>query len=473
MKNTPLVLCVIILGIAVLQAADPQQPEPVTFVASLKLTKDERTVLERYIGHAVRYADSLSAQKVASRCLESPEMFAWEEFLYLGALLDAYQLTEDTKYLDKFKQAFALFTDVLRKGDDGYLGWYGKPIPPRRVPGRPDLQIDELQMNFRAIAILSRWVELTRSDAEYARANEGSISGYLELMEKQLFPKWDERGFFVDMGSQGAVYRGLDYPLCDSREPGVTLPHEKCAIVVDGLLALYRATGSPQYMRRAVQLGTRFKRSLSLKDGHYEWMSWEPAGSWDVDKSKPDGWRVEWIAPDPLGEWYVAAVSIAVNLYQYGLVFDEEDIARLIATQKTRCWNGDFAAPEYRTVAGIGSAQNKYIKGQFLSFPLALYDPDLSRLAFEGPHQKEILEQSANSWKGAVAISPYIRARYLMRPLVANGRQPYTGYGDTYLDDADDRAFYKSLQFRVTEPGCLTPLKPSQMVSTQSQEPRP
>ena len=29
----------------------------------------------------------------------------------------------------------------------------------------------------------------------------------------------------------------------------------------------------------AIQLGTRFKHCLSLKDGHYEWMSWDPSGS--------------------------------------------------------------------------------------------------------------------------------------------------------------------------------------------------
>ena len=435
----------------------------ITFVPTLQLDEQNRTVLERYIGHATKYADGLTQEKVSQRCADAPEMFAWVEFPNLDCLLDAYELTGDTKYLDTFRQAFALFANILKKGDDGFLGWQGKPIPPRRLADNPDLQIDELQMNFRAIGILSRWVELARRNPDYAQSHKEDISTYLELMEKQLFPKWDTRSFFVDLKAEGAIYRGLDYPLCNSKSPGITLSHEKCSIIVNGLLRLYKVTNNSIYMLRAVQLGTRFKHCLSLKDGHYEWMSWEPGGSWDVSPDKPDAWRIPWIGPDPKAEWYAAALSIAVNLYQFGVVFDDEDITRFNATHKKRCWNGDFESPQYRTVGGVSHAENKFVEGRFLSYPLALYDADLTRLAFDGPHESEVLEQSTSPWKGGTALASYVQSKYLLRPNIADDKQPFASFGKKFLANPENRAFYEPLQFKVIEPGRITPLKPSQM----------
>ena len=443
--------------------ATPVAPS-ISFAPKLQLKSDERTVLERYIGHATKYAGELTPEKVKKQCAESPEMFAWVEFPNLNCLLDAYALTGDTKYLDTFKQAFGLFSAILEKGDDGYLGWWGKPV--KGHPGaaeHPDAHIDELQMSFRCISILSRWVEMARRTPAYAESNKAVISEYLDLMEKQLFPKWDARGFFADLKSDGGVYRGLDYPLSNEKAPGFTLSHEKCSIVVEGLLNLYRVTKNDLYMRRAIQLGTRYKHCLSLKDGHYEWMSWEPGGTWDVSPTKPDAWIIPWIAPDPNGEWYAAALSIAVNLYQHGVVFGDEDMARFIATQKTQCWNGDFAAPQYRTVGGASSADSKYIVGRFLSYPIALYDADLSRLAFDGPHEGEVLEQSVSPWKGGTARASYVRAKYLLRPSIGQEKQPFAGFGKAFLANPENRAFYEKLKFTVVAPGKITPLKPSQM----------
>jgi hypothetical protein len=439
------------------------EPASIIFVPSLNLNDRECIVLERYIGHATAYATGLTQEKVKQRCAESPEGFAWVEFPYLNCLLDAYELTGNVQYLDTFKNAFALFTAILETGDDGFKGWYGKPIPPRRPADRPDLRIDELQMNFRAIAVLSRWIDLARRQPDYASANQATITEYLDLMERHLFPKWDARGFFADLNTEGGVYRGLDYPLCNPVKPGTTLSHEKSSIAVNGLLGLYKVTGNSLYMRRAIQLGTRFKHCLSVKDGHYEWMSWEPAGTWDVNPAKEDAWIIGWIAPDPKAEWYITSVSIAVNLYQYGLVFDDEDMNRFIATQKTRCWNGDMEKPQYRTVAGMSKADNKNIDGIFLSHSLALYDPDLSRLAFAGPHEAGILEQSANSWKGCVGLASYVRAKYLVQPLLAEGKKPFVRAGEVFLADPGNLAFYEKLKFPVVGAGHVTPLKPSQI----------
>lgn len=460
--RTVLFLCLPILASCDLHAEDapspaqPQTGQGIQFVDNLELTSQDRVVLERFIGHAVTFAEGLTTEKVLVKCREAPEMFAWVEFRYLNCLHIAYELTRDTRYLDLFRDRFALFRNIMTTGEDTYLGWYGKPIKPRRLKDKPDLQIDELQMNFRAISLLARWVELARSRPEYASTQSDTIRAYLDLMEKHLFPKWDTRGHFVEIPDRGGIYRGLDYPIPPTR----TLSHEKLSIMVDGLLKLHRVTGNDAYLRRALQIGAWFKSCLSLKDGHYEWMSWVPAGKWDVHPSKKDAWTVGWIAPDPNGGWYAASVSIAINLYQHGLLFDEADLKRFLKTQKTMCWNGDMKKPEYRTVAGVKS---KWVKGRFLSHQLAHYDPVLQKLAFRGPHEATVLKNAESSWKGGANAQDYVREKYLRRPLVAKNPKPYQTVGAKFLSDKGNKAYYDGLFLEVKAPGAVTPLKPSEM----------
>ncbi|NLX59809.1 MAG: hypothetical protein GXY74_12050 [Phycisphaerae bacterium] len=431
-------------------------PTAIRFVDGLTMDADDRVVLERFIGHAVVYARGLTQEQVLARCREAPEMFAWVEFRHLNCLNVAYQLTGDTQYLDLLRDGFALFRAIMTTGPDEYLGWYGKPIEPRRLKDQPDLQIDELQMNFRAISLLAGWVELARSNEGYAARNAETVRAYVELMEKHLFPKWDARGHFAEIPGRGGVYYGLDYPIPTK----VTLSHEKLSIMVDGLLRLHRVTGRDVYLRRALQVGAWFKSNLALKEDHYEWMSWAPAGKWDVHPDKPDAWRVGWIAPDPNGPWYVTSLSIALNLYQHGLLFTDADLERFVKTQKTMCWNGDLERPEYRTVAG---ATGKWIKGRFLSYQVAHYDPVLRRLAFDGPHEAEQLKGSSSSWAGGANAQDYICEKFLMAPRVAKHPKPYASVGERFLADKGNKDFYDGLFFEVTAPGAATPRTPREM----------
>jgi len=443
--------------------ADDAGSAALHFVPTIIVTDQDRVVVERYIGHAVSYANNLTLDKVVKQCAESPETFAWVDFRHLDCLLDAHELTGDVQYLDLFARSFSLFRGIMEKGDDAYLGWYGKPIPPRRIASQPELRIDEVQMNFRAIAIVARWVCLARQDAAYAVAHAEVIAEYVALMDDHLFPKWEARGFFVDLAAGGGIYRGLDYPICHAAAPGKSLSHEKLSILVEGLLRLYRASPKDLYMQRAVQIGTRFKRCLSVADECYAWMSWEPAGSWDAHAEKADAWA-GWIAPDPKGEWYASSVAIAVRLYQHGLVFDDADLRRFVATQKNRCWNGDLVQPAYRTVAGVAVGSDKNITGRFLSYDLAPYDQTLETLAFAGPHEVEVAQHSTNAWKGGVALTSYVRNKFLLRPRIAKERQCDLDCGKSFLAKEANRALVEALRFDVVAPGRITPLKPSQLV---------
>jgi|GEM_PF-1406328 len=455
---------VAVLAVRVLPAIGaeaPVTPAPasapeVVFRKDLVLTEDDRTILQAFVGHAVASAGKLTAEKVAAKCLKAPEMFAWVDFPSLNCLNISYELTGDPRYLDLFRDGFELYRSILKKGPDDYLGWYGSPIEPRIPKDNPGIQIDEIQMNFRAISILGKWIDLARANPEYAKANEAVIKTYLVLMEDHLFPKWDKRGFYVELEGKGGVYRGLDYPI----EGGVTLSHEKLSIMLDALLCLHRVTGKDVYLKRAVALGARFKSCLMLVDGHYEWMSWHPAGPWDMAKDKENAWKPSWMAPDPNAEWYVASLSIALKLYQHGLVFTDEDLARFVKTQKEMCWNGDMAAPAYRNVAGETS---KWIKGRFLSMQLAHYDETLRKLAFYGPHEAEMLANSASDWKGGINAQNYVSEKFLMQPVVKENPRPEARIGERFLANPENREFYQKLVRPVVAPGAVRPTTPSAM----------
>ena len=454
-------VCLTAMAVPCLQAEDPSAAKTVAaggaikFVTHLTVSDTDRVILEAFIKHAVEYAEKLTAEKVATRCKAAPEMFAWVEFRYLNCLNVAYELTGDTQYLELFRNRFLLFRNIMTAGRDKYLGWYGLALESRRPKDNPTLRIDELQMNFRAISILARWVELARTDRDYAARHAGTIKAYLILMTRHLYPKWDARGHFVEVPGRGGVYRGLDYPI-----PVLgTLSFEKLSIMVDGLLKLHRVTGDEQYLKRALQVGAWFKSNLMLKDGHYEWMSWAPAGKWDVHPTKEDAWRIGWIAPDPNGGWYVASLSIALNLYQHGLAFDETDLKRFIKTQRTMCWNGDMAKPEYRTVAG---ATSKWVTGRFLSYQLAHYDGTLRKLAFAGPHEPEAVKSAASSWKGGANAQSYVREKYLMRSVIPKLPQPHAPIGRKFLANAPNKKFHDAILPKVKSPGAPPPGKPSQ-----------
>ncbi|WP_269539256.1 hypothetical protein [Cerasicoccus fimbriatus] len=418
---------------------------------------DDRAVLDAFVGHAVSAAtpNEDKIDKVFKE--DGVEMLAWIDFKNLNLLNTAYELTGDTQYLDLFKQGMQHYLDRVTVFTDGYRGWSGVTIPPRKPKDNPDKQVEEIQSTFRGIYVLARWVALAKSAPDYAAANEATIKEYLDLCENNLFPKWDARGYWTMLTHAGGVYHGLDYP--DSR--GVSLSFEKLSIMVEGLLALHDASGKPLYLKRALQIGAWYKSNLIPKDGHYEWMSWVPAGPWDINPDNPEKWKVGWMAPDPNAGWYITAQSIALNLYQRGLLFDDADIDMFVKTATTMCWNGDMENPEFRNVAGETS---KWIKGEFFSDQLAPYDQKMSTFGFEGYRAKQALADKDSSWKGGIQRNDYIEAKFLMRPQIDAGtKQPLANVGETFLADDANRAFYERLKTFAVPTNAAPPTSPGMM----------
>jgi hypothetical protein len=450
-------LCICVAAVAA--AAPPPVTDP----------KDKK-ILEAFLVYAGKVADHLNPEhcrELAKEDAEETEAYLWRVTPYLRMPLVAYELTRDPKYLDIFVQAFENMRSAMTAGPDGFLGWYGRADADYADPANPNVPLDAIISSFGVTEAVCDFLALAAEDPELNRKYAKQRTEYLDLVENQLVKKHDVRGDYVDLGRGGAVCRtplqGLKQDYCAR----LTMPHNKHDIIMRGFLALYRVTGKDEYLRRAIQLGIRFKHSLALKAGHYEWYYWDPAGEWDVKPGKPTEWK-HWMGPEHRGGYYSLSLSQAVLLYQWGLVFDKTDIERFVKTQLEMCWNGDLEHPVWSRVDG--SRPPEYTQGAYISAALAPFSEQVAQFVFSGQRQEKLLEHASDSWS-ATQSGGWLRAKLIEYPAAKGGAQPYLKYGRQFLETKANRDFLASLHFEVTAPGYQPPHTPSEM-TPMPREPR-
>jgi hypothetical protein len=414
----------------------------------------DKTVLEKFLEHAKATAAATTVEHC--RKIETPETFCWVDLKNLDMSLTAYRLTGDAAHVKNFVQAFENLRSILAKGDDGFLGWRGKPIEMLRDPAKPDVVIDEIQTSFRAIGVVSRFVEIVRADAALTKEYGSLCDTYVDLMENHLLKKWDARGRFIDLGSRGAIYRwnAAYTPM----KANLTLAHEKQANMIEGLLNLYRATGKTEHMVRAVKLGTWLRHCLTLTDGRYTWSYWDPAGQWDVSPADPAKWK-HWVGREPQGQWHAATVGSALLLYHHGVVFNRQDVDRFLKTQMTVCWNGSLDDPKFFNVDGAEVKAGQ----QMLAPSLAPFHEKIAEYLYAGKRQDERVEKSGNAWHGGVVANEYLSGKYLELPVAKAGHLLYGAAGEKFKATPEGQALLKALVFDVTEGSYKTPPTPAVM----------
>jgi hypothetical protein len=447
---------VVLLAVCLVAAAAAGGPAAVTD------PKDQQ-VLDGFLVHAGNVAEELSPERcreLAKEDAEETEAYLWRILPYLRMPLVAYELTRDPKYLDVFVQAFENMRGAMTKGEDGFLGWYGTVDPDYADPANPNVKLDAIISSFGVTEAVCDFLSLAAEDPALARKYAKQRTEYLDLVENQLVKKHDVRGDYVDLGEGGAIYRMPSQGLKQDYCARLTMPHNKHDIIMRAYLALYRVTGKDEYMRRAIKLGIRYKHCLTLKDGHYEWYYWDPAGAWDVKPQKPDEWK-HWMGPEHRSGYYSLSLSQAVLLYQYGLVFDKTDMDRFVKTQLEMCWNGDLEHPVWSRVDGTRPEQ--YTQGAYISVSLAPFSEKVAQYLFTGRRQERLLEHMDDSWSGGAQAAGWLQAKLVDYPAAKGGKQPYLKYGRQFLAKKENRDFLSSLTFEVTAPGYQPPHAPGEM----------
>jgi hypothetical protein len=418
----------------------------------------DQAILRSFLAHVSEVPESLSREHCQKLAADEVEEYTWELVPQLRMPLTAYRITGDPGYLDIFVRAFENMRLALTRGPDGFLGWYGKALPGFEDPAAPDRKVDVVVNSFSVAEVVSEFLELAGGEPELSSKYAAQRAEYLDLLENHLVKKWDVRGNYVDLAQTGAIYRAES----GMRETKalLTLPHNKQSIVISGLLALYRVTGNDEYMRRAIKLGTRFKHCLLLKDGHYEWSYWDPAGEWDINPSNPAVWK-HGIWPEHQGSYYSLTLAQATTLYDYGVVFDRHDIDRFLRTQLDVCWNGDFEHPVWTRVDGSRPAQ--YTLGEYISYSLAPFEERIARFLYWGGHQDDRVRNAEHSWQGGPVAGAWLEAKLLAYPAAKGGRQAHLDAGRRFLAKVENRAFLAALAFDVTESGYAAPKTPADM----------
>ena len=420
----------------------------------------DKQVVEAFLKHVQRVPEQLTAEQCRQYVTKSVEDYTWIVLPYLDMTLTAYQVTGDARYLGMFVGVFANMRSAMTQGPDGFLGWYGTPNTIFQNPDNPTKPIDVIINSFRATDVLSQFVETVQRDPALSRRYARQRQEYLDLIENHLVRKWDVRGNYVDLGPTGGIYRthfGLKFD-----KASLTQPHNKHSIIIRAFLALYRATGNDEYMRKAVKVGTRYKHCLTLKDGHYEWHYWDPAGAWDVKPQQTSRWK-HWIGVEHKGGYYSSSLSQAVALYQHGVVFDRTDMERFLKTQLEMCWNGDLANPKWARVDGTVSEQ--YMQGEYMCSALAPFSPRIVEFVYGQGAVANRLENAGHPWQGGPVANGWIGGKLMSLPLAQGGRQAYASFGQAFLSKPENSRFAQSLAFQVTGEGYKAPEVPRQMES--------
>jgi hypothetical protein len=418
----------------------------------------DKQIVESFLKHVDNVPNQITADACKKKAADEPEGFTWEINPVAAMPLTAYEMTGDVKYLDMFVQVFDAMRSAMTTGPGGYLDWYGKPLPLFQDPAHPDLKVPVMITGYSTSAMIAHFVELVRADPALKAKFGGKAAQYLDLAEHQLIRKWETGGNFVDLGHTGAIFR-TETGLVDVKS-SLTQPHNKHSIIINAYLQLYRVTGNDDYMKKAILIGTRYKHSLHLNNGHYEWNYWDPAGAWDVKPGSSNEWK-EWIGPEHTGGYYNSTLSQAVRLYEFGVVFDKTDMERFVKTQVGECWNGSMDNPQWARVDGTRPEQ--YTNGEYMCAGLAAFNDKVAEFCYGPRGQSERLKGLDHNWQGGPVARGWIAGKYIELPRMKGGVQSDIEFGQKFLSKPENRAWYDALAFTVEPPGYIAPQTPSEM----------
>ena len=282
---------------------------------------------------------------------ETGEEIGWKISPFLVGFYDGYLATKNVLWVEKLVGCADAWFKRAVKEPDGYLGW------PK--VGAAGTEVDDLD-SFYADSMLGEAMALTPIVLMAAEINATSLAekygskadDYIRFAEL-IFTKWDSRGAWREDGAHGAITVELpfgidqtgrswigEYDRRNELHVGFSHPDNKANLIARWLLAMYDATGKAVYRDRAEKWFQTMKSRMTLtsNDTYEIWSYWQPAGVWDY---KLNGLPKHWIGVHPNAGYYEIDVAAIVSAYEHGVVFNEEDIKRLVKTAVAdkRYWN--------------------------------------------------------------------------------------------------------------------------------------
>ncbi len=337
---------------------------------------------------------------------ETGEELGWLVSPFLMGFHHAYILTGEERWLDLFEDWAGSWLRRAVREPDGYLGW------PKEAGAStaavPELFTDNMlgeAMAMRPLALMATALLAGAAPPERRPA----ARAWLDL-NRHVAEKWESRGCWRPAGDGGVWVVppfGLDRATggwtdgyARRAQGGFSLPANKQNQVALWMLDLHAATGEPRYRERAQAWFCTMRARMRLRDGgrYWVWNYWDPAGPWDL---RADGSPRHWVGVHPNGGYYALDAEGLVAARDHGLAIGEDDLARLLATNRDFMWNGQVAGARFRRIDGGEPDPRWADRPGCLWTALVPYDARL-RLVFEANHDP-------GGWGGLAATPWYLR----------------------------------------------------------------
>jgi hypothetical protein len=277
------------------------------------------------------------------------EDFCWHGAYAIHDFLRFYRASGDTAWLDAGVSYYEFLLSRIATGPDGYKGWIGPYEYDNSV--WCDAHVGDAILCNGMVA----FAEVVLADPRLAAVYSAYAKKYVSLAGTHLFEKWDSRGTWEQDGPYGAYRSWNRYGppggvgewqrRDDINNSNLAHPFNKQDDVAAVALKLYRITGDAKYRDRAQSIFAFQKSRFQLIDDRYVWNYWEPFGARDVDLAA--GKTRHWVGVHPNRNYQEGEVANIVEAYHTGIVFDETDIRRILATNLKIMWNGSFDAPAF------------------------------------------------------------------------------------------------------------------------------
>jgi hypothetical protein len=319
---------------------------------------------------------NISSAELAKKMIGNPafvknakgEDFCWNAAYDMGRFLEYYTLTKNTEWLNAGISYYDFLISKLDTDPDGYKGWIGPyEYDPRYWQDAlvGDAILFKGLLDFSILVLEDN--NLNKSYGTKARA-------YVTLASRNFAEKWDKRGTWYEDGPYGS-YIGfnkfmkpgaMSTWITDTAvtRTGISHPFNKQLDAGQVFLRLYRITGKKEYKDRAQRIYFTLKSHFQYFDGHYCWNYFEPLTPADIDLVKKDTKHGVWVHPFRSG-YQAGEVEKIAEAYHYGIVFDEEDIKRIIRTNLDVMWNKDKLNPQFINSNGQGAEKDTTGAGGF------------------------------------------------------------------------------------------------------------
>jgi hypothetical protein len=380
-------------------------------------------------GERVRLKET--PEETATRMINNPEFernangenFCWHARVGLDRFVENYELTGDTEWLDAGIRYFDFLTGKMAFDPDGYKGWIG-------VYGYDDRYWqDALVGDAILLEGILDFAVLVHDNPALEDKYREKASEYVKIAEKDFFEKWDKRGCWIDDGPFGTYIEFNRYLKADSLDrwisgngeetrAGISHPFNKQMDAAQVFLRLWRITGKKVYRDRAEKIFFTAKNHFQFYDDHYCWNYYEPLYPGDVDTLKKDTRHGVWVHPWRSG-YQASEVEKIAEAYHYGIVFDEQDMRRIINTNLRVMWNGDRENPRFISSNGLGA------------------DNDTSGLAEFRRNwgHSNVTKNSGELWTGLLDFDQTIRDLYEQEFKGDHSSREYLLYRKTVLSD--------------------------------------